>query len=360
MIHISKPTGDVIAKHAFICREEPELSKVCALYGRDPNTTALKVFYGNPLEEGQTLDDARWGDDHDPTDTNQVRRNTRLLIGTKIQNFCFLHGLAPRVYEVFEAEYEGKRVAVQLTEFLTDPHTEDAKMIEAVHNKISSLGKQYGFSEVKDLLDYKDIMGEKCVDLQQYAFDKDVEEKIKSIYFVRGRYGKVYYQNVPELGLNGGPRKSLDRVNYLKLDKIDFKGKVVWDIGCAGGFFCRYAYSKGAKRVIGFDMRDPAEAAYVLSNYLGYFNIDFETVDLKLGIPEKYPKPDIAFLLSMNFHIPIPERIFEAETVIFEDNGRESRALDVLGRPWTEHFNRYEFIGRGIDHGDKAIYHLYK
>lgn len=360
MIKISKPTGDPVAKHAFICREQPELNEACALYGRDPATTALKVFYGNPLTDGQTLDDARWGDDHNPKDMNQVRRNTLLLAGTKIQNFCWLHGLSPRVYAVFEAEYQEKRVAVQLTEFLTEPQTDNLKVIEAVHNRVSTLGKQYGFSEIKDLLDYKDILGEKCVDLQQYAFDKDVEEKIKEIYFLRGRYGKVYYQDVPELGLRGAPRKSDQRVNHLQLSKIDFNGKVVWDIGCAGGFFSRYALANGAKRVIGFDMKDPAEAAYVLSNYLGYFNADFEVVDLRLGIPEKYPKPDIAFFLSMNFHVPIPQRIFEADTVIFEDNGKESRALDKLAEPWTSHFSRIEFMGRAVDHGDKAIYHLYK
>jgi len=31
---------------------------------------------------------------------------------------------------------------------------------------------------------------------------------VKEIYIESGRYGKVYYQDVPELSLSGGPRKA--------------------------------------------------------------------------------------------------------------------------------------------------------
>jgi len=152
----------------------------------------------------------------------------------------------------------------------------------------------------------------------------------------------------------------LDRIKYLQLDLIDFKDKVVWDIGCSGGFFCRYALRWGAKIVYGFDQVNPCHAAYILSNYLGDYNIDYIATDLKRGIPLDIPKPDIAFFLSMNLHIPIPQRLFEADTVIFEDNGQESRKLDVLGELWTKHFVKWSFMGRSLDHGNKAIYHLFK
>jgi hypothetical protein len=62
----------------------------------------------------------------------------------------------------------------------------------------------------------------------------------------------------------------------------------------------------------------------------------------------------------MNFHIALPERMFEANTVIFEDNGRETRQLDHLYEPWLSQYPKIEFVGRGLDHGDKACYHCFR
>ena len=82
-----------------------------------------------------------------------------------------------------------------------------------------------------------------------------------------------------------------------------------------------------------------------ISNYLGYFNIDYVGIDLKNGIPDEYLKPDIVLYLSMNFHIPTPQRIFEADTIIFEDNGKETRALEEPEAFYIVGHN-FKFIGR--------------
>ena len=71
--------------------------------------------------------------------------------------------------------------------------------------------------------------------------------------------------------MHGGPRDSERRIKELGLDQIDFKNKTVWDVGCAGGFFTRYAIDRGAKRVIGFDNEATVNAARNMANYLGYF-----------------------------------------------------------------------------------------
>lgn len=358
---INEPETTIIAKQAFITRQHPLLEDICNQYGRDPSNLCIKVFYGNPLYGTQILDDALWGDNHDPNDSDQVRLNTTLSIGSKIQNILWKHNLSARVYAIFEAEYKGQRVACQLTDFIDGEFYSDIHQVEALHNnEIAKIAKEYHFSEVKDILGLHDVLNGKIIDVQQYTFDTDIEERIKQIYFEKGRYGKVYYQAVPELGLNGGPRKSLDRINYMKLESIDFKDKVVWDIGCAGGFFCRYALKRGAKIVYGFDEKAPLEAAFHVGNYLGAFNIDYIEADLSKGIPKSIPVPDIVFFLSMNFHIPIPERIYEANTVIFEDNGRETRNLTTLREPWTNHFKNIEFVGTGLDHGNKSCYILRK
>jgi len=361
MYKIETPEMAIVAKQAFVTKQQPLLDKVCSDYGRNPNGLCIKVFYGNPLKENETLEDALWGDNHDITNHNKVRKNTKLIIGSKIQNILWKHNLSARVYAIFEAEFKGNRVACQLTDYLDGSYASNIKEVEKLHNHdIAALAKTYCFSDVKDILSCKDIIGGKIIDVQQYTFDKGIEDKIKEIYFNQGKYGKIYYQAVPELGLSGGPRKSLDRVDYMKLDSIDFKGKIVWDIGCAGGFFCRYALSRGAKIVYGFDEPDPVFSAFMVSNYLGYFNIDYIATDLSKGIPSDIPKADIAYFLSMNLHIGIPERLKEVPFIIFEDNSYDGRDKEVLDKPWTDWFNDIEFVGRAKDHGNKSIYKLNK
>ena len=90
------------------------------------------------------------------------------------------------------------------------------------------------------------------------------------------------------------------------------------------------------------------------------FNIDYQDCDLNRGVPAGIiPKADIAFFLSMNYHVKIPQTLLElVDTVIFEDNGKESRNKDVLEAPWTTYYKNIEFVGRALDHGNKAVYIL--
>ena len=348
------------ANHSFITIQEPLLTELCEKYGRSTENMCAKVFYGNPLEEGQHLRDALWGDSP-PKDG--VRKNTILRVGTQIQNVCHIEqGLSPRVFGITEGVYEGKRVAIQLTEYVNGEVAQTMEEVEKKGGEVKVLGKEFGFSNIKDIFNRFDVRGGKFVDLQPFAFDSfdAYREKVKEIYIESGRYGKVYYQDVPELSLSGGPRKSQKREEYMKLDKIDFKNKVVWDLGCAGGYFTRYAHSKGAKRVIGVDLEGPVRAAKHLANYLEMFNIDYLVRDLSKDNLSDLPKPDIVFLLSLNYHIPIPERTKEAKVVIFEDNGRETRHLEKLDTPWVDWFAKIELVGRGKDHGNKSVYHCIK
>ncbi len=357
MIDVSDVKWKKKGKHAFITRDKGVLKEACSWYGRDPEECCIKVFYANPLLAGQVLDDALWGDNR--LKESDLRKNTKLIAGTQIQNILWKHGISPRVYGVFEARLGKLRVACQLTEFVKGDATKDIQRCYSMYANVNEMGKEYGFKAWKDITNYEDIIEGKYVDPQPFAFeDKPYLEYVKEIYCEKGKYGKIYYQDEPRIGLTSAPRKSKDRIKYMALDKIDFKDKVVWDIGCAGGYFCRYAAEHGAKRVIGMDMGKPLEAAFQGSNYLRCFNIDYVECDLSRGIPSDIPKADIAFMLSMNYHIPIPERLFEVDTVIFEDNGKESRNDDKLGEPWIKHYKNIEFVGRANDHGSKALYTL--
>ncbi len=353
--------GDLLikGKHAFITREGRLLSGVCSRYGRNPETTCIKAFYGNPLEAGQVLDDALWGDNR--RSTSDLRLNSPLVESTQIQNILWKEGISPRVYAIFEAKLKDERVACHLTDFVEGKETEDIQDRRAIYANVNEMGKLYGFKSWKNIMNDRDVINGKFVDPQTFSFeDVPYLEYVKKTYCEEGRYGKIYYQDEPGIGLTGGPRKSADRVKYMALDKIDFAGKVVWDIGCAGGYFCRYAMDRGAKRVIGFDTKKTLEATFHVGNYLKYFNIDYVACDLKQRIPiDDIPKADIAFFLSMNLHVGVPEQLLQVvDTAIFEDNGRESRNDDKLGEPWTNHYKDIKFVGRGEDHGNKAVYHL--
>lgn len=345
------------AKHCFVFRGGVA-GRLSRVYGRD---VALKVFDLETINKPEDFLRVKWGDD--PV-SGEPRKNTLLWEATQIQNIASWHDLAPRIYGLETVHIGGDYRPAQIIEFIEGKHPTIEKAY-SVYQQVIRLGSEFGFGIDKEDVSNVDVMGDHLIDFQTFAFTELYEETAKRIYCEKGKYGKVYYQDVPEVGLQGGPRKSLDRIKYLQLDKIDFKNKVVVDIGCAGGFFCRYAVDRGAKRVLGVDLN--VDAARHMSNLLGYFNIDYLAADVRkwsqpTAISDHFDglKPDILFMLSMNLHIKTPDWLSNAEIVVFEDNSYEGRDKDTLNSPWTDWFDEITFVGRGEDHGAKACYHLRK
>lgn len=344
-------------KHCFLIRTGPLLQLMRNLYKRD--NICLKIFdEGKPIENENDLKTFKWGDD--PKDGNP-RVNTTLWEATQIQNIAAWHGLAPRIYGIETVRVAGKLCPMQVAEYVKhDPSQNNQQASDVVYKKVKDLGKEYKFAVDKEDVSKDDAVGNLLIDFQTFEFTKPYQKTVREIYCEKGRYGKVYYQNEEGIGLHGGPRKSEQRIKELGLDQIKFNGNnSVIDIGCAGGFFCRYAYSKGAADVQGFDLPEIAEAAMHVNNYLGFWNIDIFPGDVTKFQPSP-DQVDIVFMLSMNYHIPIPDWIQHANLVVFEDNGKETRNFTELGKPWTDWFSNITFIGKASDHGDKPIYHLRK
>ncbi len=341
-----------MAKHCFVVKEGKLVDLMSKVYGR---RVALKIF---DLEVINKIDDfyrVKWGDDPQP---QEPRLNTFIWEATQIQNILNWHGLAPRVYGLETVSIADRLSPMQVIEW-SDGDFGDNDSAYDVYKKVIDIGKNFGFECDKHDVSGADVMGNQLIDLQTFTFSGAYKETVKKIYIEDGRYGKVYYQDVPELELSGGPRRSVARVDYMALDKIDFKNKTVWDMGCAGGFFCRYAIDRGAKRVIGFDMAKTVNAARHVSNYLGYFNIDYHVTNFPT-LPEGVPELDIMFCLSMNFHIGLPGWLGKPKTLIFEDNGKVSRNNSMPDKEVLDLFDKCEPVGKGIDHGNKPIYHLTK
>jgi SAM-dependent methyltransferase len=118
------------------------------------------------------------------------------------------------------------------------------------------------------------------------------------------------------------PNVNSERYNYdraqLLVESIDFRGKVVMDIGCNSGWFCRELAGIGASEVIGVDDASHPEMGDGLSyaafledrDRLGIQYVDFRcsgsNVDRLFGYLDR-DVVDYALVLSVLHHIPDPQ-----------------------------------------------------
>lgn len=332
--------------------------KHCVLRPHPEDGLIYKVLYAYPVDGLIDLREAMWGD---PPKGNDPNRSVRLIDATKIQNICWMHGLAPRVYGLEVYQENGRKYWAQVVEEVTEEPNPDFKVI---YDRVKELGKHYGFKNDKDDCSEFDVLGDELVDFNTFHFRKDYIKYIKDRYAEYCRYGKKYYQPVEEWGLTGGPRSGKKRVKELQLDLIPFEYKSVLDLGCAGGYFCRYASDRQASSVLGIDIGgrgsdDPIKGCYLATNMTGRWDVDFVDMDL---IDNKPPKADIVFYLSLNYHeIGIPNWLPEITNYmcIFEDNSKDRSAKERL----QELFDVVEYIGESTDHDPvkpKLVYHCYK
>ncbi len=344
-------------KHCFIHRGK--LNKILAgKYGLDYNKTCIKVFDWATIKDQDDFRKATWGDD--PA-RGEPKLNNTIFEATQIQNICNMYGFAPRVYGLETVQISGRLVPVQFCEYIKPKYPDQIEAERIYDWIIATLGKDFSFKCEKRDVSREDIIDGQLIDFQTLHFTKPYLDKVRDIYIVNGRYGKVYYQDEIEIGLTGSPRKSLDRIKYMNLTDIDFKGKDVLDVGCAGGFFLRYAKTMGARRCVGLDTPLTIHAPRHTNNYLGYFDIDIypSGEDGEFEMPEvAMIQYDIIFFLSMYMHIGLPESVFNflkpSGIMIFEKNGRESD--EAVEKILKDKFSKVDLVGHGKDHGNKPIY----
>lgn len=98
-------------------------------------------------------------------------------------------------------------------------------------------------------------------------------------------------------------------ISHYHLDKVDFQGKHVLDIGCWDGFQSFYAESQGAERVVGID--DLAErtmdasprdfAKMKLNSQVEFYNCNI--YDLH---PDTFGEFDIVMMFGVLYHLKHP------------------------------------------------------
>jgi len=345
----------------------PDRGKHCFI-GRIGNNVyrIFDVIDADELTE-EWMKNFHWGDY--PSENKPYHGWSGLKEATIIQNICWFHGLAPRVYEIVGIETEGKKYFAQRVEDISHlPFVEEHKDAELTYEKVKELGKIYGFHTEKDDVSNRDVMGDKLVDFNTFHFTEYHREKVMAMVRDKGHYGKSVYQSEPRLDIVHAPRDTEHRIGAMRLNELDFEGKSFLDLGSATGGFCRYAASRGAERILGIDFEDVKGtdtrlAAYLVSWELGYFDIDFEQHDLRAY----KPKPaQIVFFLSMAFHINIPDWLGKVtkEVLIFEENSRNFKKDPQVTKDTKAKlesmFNKVELIGYSKDREPQPIFRCWK
>lgn len=360
-------------KHCFITECPNEVKEKFGLEGRD---VILKVF--DTIPYGISYEEMKWGDDpimikdrkRPGMMSMNARRNTFLKDATIIQNICHWEGIAPRVYAIISVVCNNEKFVAQVTDFVEgehgglDVHRKPLKA-EALYQKIIQLGNKYGWEVAKQDVAEKDEKGGQFVDFQTFMLNDKYTEWLNNSYKEGTKWGKVYYQENESLGLTGGPRKFEQRIKEMGLDKIDFKGKTVLDIGCSGGVFVKYALDRGAKKAVGIDFPDVAYGAKAVANHAELYQVNFYGVDLRetntellrklIGV-EKF---DIVFFMSMFRHVHFPSFVWELckKTAIIEWNNWKTES--EIQAMVEKHFTITK-KGRTTDHGTGKDYYICK
>lgn len=190
------------------------LHQVANKFGRSPEGLCLKISYSFFLQPGETIDDyvCAWGGSHNP-----------IQGCAQIQNICYWHGLAPRVYAIDEIKWEGQRALCQLQDYVGDGEPQNDELYEKVYATIrkfggdafdyggtwnSAGGKWVGFKAAhwvdKDI--YKDMI--------EKALGKRIPDKLQGVKN-KVEHAEIF---VPKIKLDAHRHLA----NYLEYFNVDY------------------------------------------------------------------------------------------------------------------------------------------
>jgi len=114
-----------------------------------------------------------------------------------------------------------------------------------------------------------------------------------------GTYKKTHTRNS-----NIWEAKTIDCLNRISLLRFDPKGKIIFDVGCGGGWFMLDCLINGAKEVIGFEIDSKLIKRATRSfQKLGVQSSLYSFIDLSAPA-QALPKADIVYSVAVFMHIP--------------------------------------------------------
>jgi len=279
---------------------------------------------------------------------------------TTVQNVFSWYGLAPRIYGIIDPPNERLMQVVDFADGSGAPRISKAQQVAA----------KYGFA-VKDgdidkqLAESHRWIGGQIVDFGRFYFaDPNTYEKRMRKHVIR--YHKkphteaIGYHPCPELGVKG-VREIGPRIEMMRWDDYEWKGRTVLDLGCNSGAFSREAAKRGAARVIAVDHKF-ANKNRELFNWLGYWNVDCLEVSLpgdwkQIRKQSGIDKFDIVICLSMVGHAGgykgwLPELC--GDVLFFSGQGAEDRK-DYQAR-LDRDFGEVNWRGYATDNGKHPVW----
>lgn len=314
----------------------------------------LKIF----VQDRKPLEKFRWGIEGG---------SNKFTDCIQIQALAALYNLAPKVYDVVEIPFRGEDKYAIVTDYLAGSEaTEDDRSY--VLDALKQTLRIYGAERIAIDPNLNNIIGRKYVDFQVFKFfNKEkfrqrVIERAKTVTDWGSKTG-ISYEDIEELEVEG-QRNTQHRIEVLGMDKVDFEGKTVLDIGCSTGSFCRYAARRGAKRVIGVDIGDVPQVAAEISIYLGDFNIDYYHFRFNKDDPNDYNRLaeltgleafDYVFFLSVHQQIGYPTSYMGklCKEMIFVEG--HSADKEETYRPMMEKNFVTRFVGRMRNNARPAL-----
>ena len=318
--------------HSFVYNNKFLIDKIT-----DRKNVILKTFFAPLIGD---FNKYLWGHIFDTEDEYGIKSQNSLLSDCiKIQNICAIKGFAPRIWDVILLDYEGKTYP----SLLTDNVIELSENRMEIMNNVLVTGREYGFYlKFPDYNQATNFRDGKYVDFQGSVLEDNYEEMMLERYKKKVLFSGNVYQSLPNLeGYRKGNRIKEDLTEYIK-------GKNVWDIGCSGGEFCRLSLDLGANRVLGVDLPEVIEGAFEVSNFMGYYNIDWLGLDMKRDQDLTFEfEPDVIFYMSMQRHLGLPPYLNRAKIIVYEQNGDETME-EIISR--LEQFEVIKDLGvTGLD-----------
>lgn len=308
----------------------PNFGKHCFVAALDISTV-VKVFHYKPSDNWEDLESFRWGD---KPKQGEPDMSVSLVDATKIQNIAAMHGLAPKVTEIVKVRVGDRKYWGQIQQDLGNAIAPTQEQAEKIYREVVKLGETYGFSTEKEDVSVFDVIDNKLIDFNTFHFNADHKEKFKEFYLKNAIYGKTHYHPVEEWGITSSPRDNNKRVDWLRLTEANLRGASVLDLGCAGGWFTRYAYKMGAKRVVGIDsaLDIPTSAitlaAQLVATDLEMWGIEYLDMDIEHNRPKQgMEKFDVVLFLSESYHVGVPEwlPLVTGGVCIVEDNSKDKQ-----------------------------------
>jgi hypothetical protein len=322
---------------SFIARGPEIVGTLEGMFGR-PNL-CLKVF----KREYRPLEKFKWS-----------AAGARLVDCTRAQNLFARYGFAPRVYGI--ALVNGDRWA-QVTDYVTDDgkqfDRDAARQLVMGHNVRCHGGD----------MNTANWVGSQMVDFQNHFLPESYAARLKNRAYKIAAWGSRSepYQDVDGFEMDS-QRNMEHRIEMMQFNKLSFKRRSVLDLGCNLGEFCREAVRRGALQVTGVDLPHIADLTFELSNWLGYWNIDF----LGLHLPREHDRLDeydIVFALSVKQVKPFPW-VFGtvAPFGVFYLEGHVPQREDTYRETLEAEFGveNVEFLGATRDHGPRPLFRCWR